>query len=85
MGNEKKTSYDNATGNDYRWIQNIENAMNNDLHNKELKRTVSVMLCDPPCKDFNARFTTVPLKALFQIYSTLHSSLDNCGQMIING
>ena len=43
----------------------IENAMNNDLHNKELKRTESVMLSDPPCKDYNARFTTVTLKALF--------------------
>ena len=65
MGNEKKTSYDNDTGNAYRWIQNIENAMNNDLHNKELKRTESVMLSDPPCKDYNARFTPVTLKALF--------------------
>ena len=29
-----------------------------------LKRTVSVTSSDPPCKDDNARFTTVPLKAL---------------------
>jgi len=43
-----RTSYDNAKQNGYRWIQNIENAMNNDLNNKELKKTVSVMLSDPP-------------------------------------
>ena len=60
-----RTSYDNAKQNGYRWIQNIENAMNNDLNNKELKKTVSVMLSDPPCKNYNARFTTVPKKSLF--------------------
>ena len=27
-----------------------------------LKETVSVILCNPPCKDVNSRFTTVPLK-----------------------
>ena len=35
------------------------------LSNERLvKGTVSVILSDPPCKDANARFTTVPLKAL---------------------
>ena len=29
-----------------------------------LKGTVSVISSDPPCKDGNARFTTVSLKAL---------------------
>ena len=29
-----------------------------------VKRTVGVISSDPPCKDGNARFTTVPLKAL---------------------
>ena len=29
------------------------------------KVTVSVISSDPPCKDGNARFTTVPSKALF--------------------
>ena len=29
-----------------------------------LKGTVSVISSDPPCKDDNARFSTVPLKAL---------------------
>ena len=29
-----------------------------------LKGTVSVISSDPPCKDGNARFTTIPLKAL---------------------
>ena len=29
-----------------------------------LKRTVSVILIDPPCKEDNVRFTTVPLKTL---------------------
>ena len=29
------------------------------------KRTVSVLLTDPPCRDVNARLTTVPLKPLF--------------------
>ena len=31
---------------------------------KAFKGTVSVVLSDPPCKDGNAWFTTVPLKAL---------------------
>ena len=30
----------------------------------KLKETVSVILSDPPCKDGNAGFTTVPLKVL---------------------
>ena len=30
----------------------------------ELKGTVSVISCDPPCKDEKARFLTVSLKAL---------------------
>ena len=30
-----------------------------------LKGTVNVISCDPHCKNGNARFTTVPLKALF--------------------
>ena len=30
----------------------------------KLEGTVSVILSDPPCKDGNDRFTTVPLKAL---------------------
>ena len=29
------------------------------------KGIVSVILSDPPCKDCNVRFTTVPLKPLF--------------------
>ena len=29
-----------------------------------IKGTVRVILCNHPCKDSNARFTTVPLKAL---------------------
>ena len=29
------------------------------------KGRVSVILSDPPCKDCNVRFTTVPLKPLF--------------------
>ena len=33
-----------------------------DFH--KIKGTVSVISSDPPCKDGNARFTTVPLKAL---------------------
>ena len=28
----------------------------------QLKGTVSVILSDPPCKEGNARFTTIPLK-----------------------
>ena len=31
---------------------------------ERIKRTVSVISSDPLCKDGNARFTTVPLKAL---------------------
>ena len=31
---------------------------------EELKGAVSVISSDPPSKDNNARFTTVPLKAL---------------------
>ena len=35
------------------------------LVNKECpEETVSVVLNDPPCKNDNAQFTTVPLKAL---------------------
>ena len=30
----------------------------------KLKGTVSAILSDPPCKDGNAGFTTLPLKAL---------------------
>ena len=33
-----------------------------------MKGTVSVITSDPPCKDGNVRFTTVPLKALFIIF-----------------
>ena len=33
----------------------------------QIKGTVRVFLCDPPCKDCNVRFTTVPLKALSDI------------------
>ena len=29
-----------------------------------IKGTVSVITCDPPCKDGNIRFTAIPLKAL---------------------
>jgi len=36
-----------------------------------IKGTVSVISSDPPCKDGNARYTTVPLKAL---------SDDKCGR-----
>ena len=32
--------------------------------NHDLKRTVSVILGDPPCKDGNARFTKLPLQPL---------------------
>jgi len=32
--------------------------------NRSLKRTASVISSDPPCKADNARFTTLPLKAL---------------------
>jgi len=32
--------------------------------NLMLRGTVSVISSDPPCKDSNSRFTTVPLKAL---------------------
>ena len=28
----------------------------------QFKKTVRIILNDPPCKDSNARFTTVPLK-----------------------
>ena len=31
---------------------------------EELKRIVSLILSDPPCKDGNARFATVPLQFL---------------------
>ena len=34
------------------------------LQAKVLQRTVSVISRDSPCKDGNARFTTVPFKAL---------------------
>ena len=34
------------------------------LYTCTLKGTVSVILDDPPCKDGNARFTTIPLKPL---------------------
>ena len=33
-----------------------------------VKGTVSVTLSDPPCKDRNARFTIVPLKAFPDVY-----------------
>ena len=32
------------------------------------KQVVSVNLCDPPCKDDNVQFTTVPLKPLSDRY-----------------
>ena len=38
--------------------------LNNRLDIQRSKGTVSVVLSDPPCKDGNAWFTTVPLKAL---------------------
>ena len=34
----------------------------------DMKGTVSVITSDPPCKDGNVRFITVPLKALFIIF-----------------
>ena len=34
------------------------------MRRKFIKGTVSIILSDPPCKDGNTRFTTVPWKAL---------------------
>ena len=40
-----------------------------------IKGTVSVISSNPPCKDGNARFTTVPLKALCdQVWVRYHRS-----------
>ena len=41
---------------------------------ERIKRTVSVISSDPLCKDGNARFTTVPLKALSGL---VWSSIEN--------
>ena len=52
-----------------------------------IKGTASLISSDPPCKDDNARFTTVPLKALSdQVYRIRYQCLKfqkliifNCG------
>ena len=42
----------------------IGNEMLNEVQLINLKEIVRVISSDPPCKDGNVRFTTVPLKAL---------------------
>ena len=38
-----------------------------------VERTVNIISSDPPCKDGNARFTTVPLKGISNILPSTHS------------
>ena len=45
--------------------------------NNPLKETICEILYDPPCKDGNARYTTVPLKALYELDINVFLSL-NC-------
>ena len=51
-------------------LVSVENNVSNrekktDSSPLHLKEAVSVILSDPPCKDGNARFTTVPLKIFY--------------------
>ena len=49
------------------------------------KGTVSMLWSDPPCKDINARFTTVPLKPLslffWQEKQEKHKSQENTNEI----
>ena len=41
------------------------------IRDKQIKGTVNVISSDPPCKDDNARFTTVPLKLCLIKYESV--------------